>query len=294
VHVSDPTLHAAVIAARERLLRAGLSPDLASIDAEVLAREALGWDRARYLAQRSDRPPAHFERNYEHLLQRREAREPVSQILGRREFWGRDFEVSRAVLTPRPETELIVESALVRWPTGTSEHIRVVDVGTGSGCLAVTLASEWPAASVIATDISADALAVAARNAKRHGVEARVHLIETNLLDAIEGRFDLIVSNPPYVPEGARPVLPREVRDYEPAAALFGGPDGFRVIEALLDQTAARLGNDGVLIFEFGAGRDDRIQQLLRARPSLQLQEIREDLQDIPRVAIVRRAIRDR
>jgi release factor glutamine methyltransferase len=309
--VSDPwlaaplTLHERVRAARERLVAAGLAEQHAAIDAEVLARLALGWDRAEYLARRRDEPPAGFQSAYEPLVARRARREPVAQIAGYREFWNRDFEVSRHVLTPRPETELIVEEALMihasaaggasaaastptSSPTGPRPW-RIVDVGTGSGCLAVTLALELRAVDVLATDISERALAVAQRNAVRLNAVNRVHLVCTSLLEGIARGIDLIVSNPPYVPDRYRSGLSSEVRDYEPAEAVFGGRDGFEVIRALLEQSADRLAPTGWLLMEFGAGQDDEVRTIVAEYPQLMVHAIRDDLQGIPRMAVIRR-----
>ena len=187
--VTPPSLDAAIFAhvaaGRERLLRAGLSSGTADIDAEILAREVLAWDRAQFFARRHERAPEGFAERFEALLGRRENREPVSQILGRREFWGRSFVVTRDVLTPRPETELIVETALTLHPPAETGALRVVDVGTGSGCLAVTLACEWPHASIVATDVSMPALRVAAANADRHGVSARIRFVRADLVDGV-------------------------------------------------------------------------------------------------------------
>jgi release factor glutamine methyltransferase len=286
------SLHQIVVAARERLSRSGLPPDTAAIDAEVLARHVLGWDRARYLAERGDPPPSGFAAAYEPLLARRAAREPVAQILGRREFWGRDFEVSRDVLTPRPETEIIVEEALDHAGrlrrTRRGAPLRLVDVGTGSGCLAITLALEVPGARVVATDISFAALTVARRNAGRLGA-AGVGFVETSLLEGLAPGFDVIVSNPPYVPLRVRRALSPDVRDYEPHEALFGGDDGLDVIRNLLNQAASALAPDGVLIMEFGAGQDDEVRALVAERPDLDLLTVRADLQGIDRVAVARR-----
>jgi release factor glutamine methyltransferase len=283
------TLFALVIAGRERLVGAGLAPDLAAVDAEVLAREALAWDRAQFLSRRSDPAPDGFATRFENLIGRREAREPVSQILGRREFWGREFLVTRDVLTPRPETELIVEAALERCPAGMGGPRRVADIGTGSGCLAVSLALEWPDASLVATDISDAALRIARANVERYGLTPRVLLVRGDLADPLAPGLDLIVSNPPYVPAGARDVLPPEVGRYEPAEALFGGREGFDLIESLLDRAVPRLAPHGRLVMEFGAGQDDRMRAIVDARPSLELFEIRNDLQGIPRVAVIGR-----
>jgi release factor glutamine methyltransferase len=286
VSPAPATIHALVVAARERLLRAGLSPTTAAIDAEVLAREALGWDRARYLTHREAPAPGDFAARYDAWLARRSDREPVAQILGRREFWGRDFGVTRDVLTPRPETELVVEETLAR--LGAAAPHRVVDVGTGAGVLAITLALEWPSARVVATDISAAALEVAARNARALDVADRVHFVRANLLEGLSGPVDLIVSNPPYVPAAAETVLARDVRDYEPAVALYGGADGFDLIRALLPQAARVLAPDGLLVHEFGAGQEERMREAASSEPAVTLEAIRDDLQGIPRVAVLR------
>jgi release factor glutamine methyltransferase len=280
------TLHALVIAGRERLLAAGLSPVTAAIDAEVLARMLLGWDRARYLADRADPAPEGFSSRYDAWLARRVEREPVAQIVGRREFWGRDFLVTRDVLTPRPETELVVEEVLARLGK-TPGPLRVIDVGTGSGILAITLALEWPEALVIATDISETALAVAARNAETHGVSGRVRFVQADLLAGLAGPVDVVVSNPPYVPDGARPVLSRDVREYEPSVALFGGTDGFELIRQLLPQAARVLAPGGLLVHEFGAGHDERMRAAATGVTGLSLLTIRDDLQGIPRLAVL-------
>ena len=278
-----------VAAARERLVRAGLSSTSADIDAELLAREILSWDRAQYLARRNEGAPEGFAARFDALLSRREVREPVAQIIGRREFWGRAFAVTRDVLTPRPETELIVEAALALYAPATTGGLRIVDAGTGSGCLAVTLACEWPHASVVATDLSMSALRVAATNAAHHGVGDRIQFLRTDLVSGVADPIDLIVSNPPYVPDAARDALPRDVRDYEPAVALFGGSNGFQLIERLLDQAVDALRSGGRLLMEFGAGQDDRLRDIVSRRSRLRVDAIREDFQQIPRVAEITR-----
>ena len=285
----DTAIYTHVAAARERLLRAGLSSQSADIDAEVLAREVLSWDRAQFLARRHEPAPLGFTTQFDALISRRETREPVSQILGRREFWGRSFLVTRDVLTPRPETELVVEAVLALYPGPVTSALHIVDAGTGSGCLAVTLACEWPQAFVVATDVSMDALRVAIANADHHGVSSRIRFVRADLLDGVASGVDLIVSNPPYVPDIARDALSPDVRDYEPAVALFGGSDGFQVIGRLLDQATDALRTGGQLVMEFGAGQDDRIEALVVKRPRLRLETIREDIQRIPRVAIITR-----
>ena len=278
-------ISARVAAARERLRAAAIPPDEADLDARVLAERILDWDTARYLTNANEEEPEGFAERFEALVARRAGREPTAYIVGRREFCGVDFQVTPAVLIPRPETELIVEAALAAF-SRSSGAIDIADVGTGSGCLAVTLARERPASRVLATDISSDALDVARLNARRLGVASRVELLETDLLNGVEREFDLIVSNPPYVPEDDRAQLQPEVRDYEPSRALFAGDDGLSVIRRLIDQVPGRLKPEGRLIFEFGFGQADGIRTLLSNTRSMVLLDLRRDLQGIPRVAI--------
>jgi release factor glutamine methyltransferase len=281
------TLQDHVARARERLREAGIRAEEAARDAELLARHVLGWDRAAYLTRRDLPAPSTFEDAFEPLVARRERREPAPLILGRREFWGLDFEITSDVLSPRPETELVVEQAagLAR----AMEAPLVVDVGTGSGCIAVSLAGELPRAAIIATDISTAALAVARRNAARHGVDGRIDFRLADLLDGVPERPDLIVSNPPYVPAASARALAPEVRDHEPAIALFGtGQDGTGTIRALVAAAADRLAPGGFLVFEFGYGQDEAVAAL--APGTLTLETIGEDLQGIPRIAVFRRS----
>jgi len=290
----------AVTAARGRLVRAGIEPGEAAFDAELLAREVLGWDLARYIAHSDEPIPGSLVTPFEVLVGRRERREPMSLILGRREFWGLEFEVTSDVLTPRPETEFIVEEALAQmrsgWPEGSPQRrgrpasgprLLFADVGTGSGCLAVALAREIGAARVVATDVSEAALEVARRNARRHGVADRVTFVQSSLLDGVGGVFDLIVSNPPYVPTDLFVTLPPEVREHEPRLALDGGPDGLDAIRGLIAQAVSRLTAGGHLIVEFGVGQEDGVRQAASRWPPLQLQRIRLDLQGIPRTAVL-------
>jgi release factor glutamine methyltransferase len=268
----------------ERLVAAGIREDEARRDAELLARHALGWDRAAWLASRRDAASSRFISDYDALVARRAEREPVSLIVGRREFWGLEFDTRPGALIPRPETELIVEEALQE--VADVSALLVVDVGTGSGCLAVALATELPGARIVATDVSAPALEIARANAEKHGVAARVHLVQANLLDGFAARFDLIVSNPPYIKSGDRAGLGREVRDYEPAVALFGGPDGLDAIRALLERAPALLKPEGRLILEFGYGQEPDVVALASSA-GFDVLRVRGDLQDIPRVAVL-------
>jgi release factor glutamine methyltransferase len=277
------TLQERIAGGRLVLIRAGFPAEDAAIDADVLARHVLGWDRASLLARGRDPATAEFIRRFEGAIARRAAREPVALITGIREFWGLEFEVTRDVLIPRPETELIVEAALGALAEPPQ---RIADVGTGSGCLAVALAVEFPRSAVAAVDASAPALRVARRNAARHGVEQRISFVRADLLDAVAGPFDLIVSNPPYVPESDP--LPPDVANYEPAGALFAGPDGLAVLSVLIPAALPLLTLGGALIVEFGFGQADRVQALARAAGWRHI-DVKEDLQRIPRVAVMKR-----
>lgn len=277
-----------VRAAHRRLVTAGLRQHDAAGDAEVLARHALGWDRATYLTRRREPPPDRFAADYRALVGRRARREPVSAITGRREFWGLTFEVGPAVLTPRPETELIVEWSLRLAGARRGTGLRIIDVGTGSGCLAVALAHELPAARVVASDVSPAALAVARRNARTHGVEGRIGWVVTSLLDGFRVAADLIVANLPYVPSAATRVLSPEVRDHEPWLALDGGRDGLDPLRAFLEAAPGRLAAGGHLVVEFGAGQEDTVRSLVASDPRLALLDVAGDLAGIPRVAAIR------
>jgi release factor glutamine methyltransferase len=285
------TIHDHVAAARERLRAAGIPPDEADRDARLLARRVLRWDAARLITSAHEQPPPDFAEFYDRLVSARAGREPMAYLTGEQEFWGLPFAVTMSVLIPRPETELIVEASLELFPDRDAD-LHVADVGTGSGCLAVALAHERPRARVIAGDTSAAALFVAGHNARRHGVYDRIEFITADLLTGApfaDATFDLVVSNPPYVPELNRTALQPEVRSYEPPEALFAGPDGLSVIRRLMPQAAARLKPGGYLVFEFGLGQDDAVDELISTTGRLTMVDLRRDLQGIARTAIARR-----
>ena len=245
----------------------------------------LGWDRATWVIRADEDAPASFVDAYAPLIARRSRREPVAYILGRREFYGRDFEVTPDVLIPRPETELLVDAVLARVPAET--FARVVDVGTGSGAIAVTLAAERPGWHVEAVDLSGAALRVAQRNAAAHGVKTRLTFLEGDLLAPTMGRFDVIAANPPYVAERDKPGLVPDVGQYEPAVALFGGPDGLALPHRLIAQAADRLVPGGWLVMEFGYGQQDDMEAAARAA-GLVVETVICDFQDIARTLVAR------
>ena len=273
-----------------------------TLAAELLLMHVLGRDRAWIYTHPEDAlEPAALDR-YFTLVERRAAGEPTQYLTGKQEFWGLEFEVTPAVLIPRPETEHVVEVALERlgprgikinMETGApSPPLRIGDVGTGSGCLAVALAHELPHAEVLATDISAAALEIARRNSARHGVADRVRLLQTDLLTSVNeaNSFDLIVSNPPYVARDESRQLSREVREHEPASALFGGPTGIEIYGGLAEQAASLLQRRGILVLELGYNSLDHVRALLYGQPAWVNVSVTNDLAGIPRVIAAERS----
>jgi release factor glutamine methyltransferase len=259
-------------------------------DAELLLLRVLNRDRAWLLTHReAELSPAEWER-YAQWLARRARHEPVQYIVGEQEFWGLALKVTPDVLIPRPETEHLVEAALARVaaaPTGVeaaSGAVRIADVGTGSGAIAIALAQALPQAEVTALDLSPAALRVAKENAARHGLAERVRFLHSDLLQAVAGeRFEVIVSNPPYVPAGE--VLEAQVQQYEPHGALFAGPAGLDIYERLIPQAEALLTPRGWLLLEIGHGQKAALEDFLRAFDDV---SFIHDLQEIPRVAMGR------
>lgn len=271
------TIREARAAGRERASRGGVSVR----DADLLLADALGREPVWLLAHDTDDIDDEAVRAFEKSLDRRIAGEPVQYIRGRCEFYGREFLVDRRVLIPRPETELLVERLVRVAPRGA----RVVDVGAGSGCIAITLAAERPDLRVLSVDLSLDALAVAHANATRLGV--RVSFAGSDLLSACRGSFDIVVSNPPYVAEGERDRMQREVVAWEPHLALFAGEKGMSVIVRLLAEASRLVAPRGVVALEIGYDQAKLLAELAAAT-GWQL-EIHPDLAGIPRVAMLKR-----
>jgi release factor glutamine methyltransferase len=283
-------------------LRAANVPSF-TLAAELLLMHALVCDRTWLYTHPETEVEASVARKYFALIARRIAGEPTQYLTGKQEFWGLEFEVTPAVLIPRPETEHIVEVALERlgargikvdMRTGEpSRPLRIADVGTGSGCLAVALAHELPHAEIFATDISAAALEVARRNAVRRGVSSRLHFFEGDLLgplSSLSGTLDLIVSNPPYVAQDEAGTLAREVREHEPHAALFGGPSGIEVYARLIEEAGALLRSTGVLVLELGYNGAQDVRGILVAQRNWVNVNVTNDLAGIPRVLAAERA----
>jgi release factor glutamine methyltransferase len=281
-----------------------------TLAAELLLLHVLGRDRVWVYAHPEEIISAGDEARYFALIARRAAGEPTQYLTGKQEFWGLDFEVTRDVLIPRPETEHLIEVALDRLAVRelragrpritTGDGLRIADIGTGSGCIAITLAKELPGAKFWTTDISSAAVGVAKRNAARHSVADRIEFVESNLLEcfivsplvypAFRGAtrhslllFDVIVSNPPYVGHREAAALPREVREHEPAVALYGGEEGYELYAALIAQSAQLLKPGGILALELGHDSLSAVQPLLDAANWTNVGVI-NDLAGIPRV----------
>ncbi len=258
-------------------------------DATLLLIEVLGRDRAFIIAHPETKLSADQLERFRSFVARRGAGEPLQYVTGHQEFFKLDFEVTPDVLIPRPETELIVEAAL---EVVTSDaELSCADIGTGSGCIVISLLRELAKAHATAIDISPAALAVAKRNAERHQVADRLQLLQSDGFELIgqAGKFDLIISNPPYVPDSEMQTLQREVR-HEPKGALAGGPDGLAVIRRLLRDAAGFLKPRGYFIFEIGFGQGEAVKALIDQQ-SWELIGIRRDLANIPRTIVLRKKV---
>jgi release factor glutamine methyltransferase len=261
------------------------------MNAELLLMFILGCDRA-YLYAHPERELSQEEQaRYREALRQRSQGIPTQYITGHQEFWGLDLIVSPAVLIPRPETEHVIETVLeLNQRLGSGARFRrIVDVGTGSGALALALARELPEAEIHATDISASALEIARANAARHQLDGRIHFHETNLLEGLPAIFDLVVSNPPYVGESEEDQVQLEVRKFEPRTAIFAGPTGFEVIERLLPQAQARMRPGGWLVLEISGAIAVELRRRLEDWEEV---AITHDLQGLPRVAAARKSSR--
>ena len=276
------TLREAVAAGAVRLAADPLLAESAARDAELLLLHQLGLSRASRFAYPERRVSADEMAAYQAALDRRLLHEPIQYITGQQEFYGLAFHVTPAVLIPRPETELLVESVLELLPRDRS--LRIVDVGTGSGAIAVVLAAHLPLARIMAVDTSPGALEVARRNAAAHGLLGRVEFVLSDLLKGVDcGPADCVVSNPPYVAESDRAEMHPQVREHEPCLALFAGADGLDVYRRLIPEAHAALVPGGLLALEIGYGQREALAGLLEGWRDV---AFRDDLRGVPRVAL--------
>ena len=251
------------------------------LEAELLLRHVLKIDPVELLARPDVLVPRDLEEQYRRLVARCAAGEPSFYIIGHREFYGLDFEVNKAVLIPRPETELIVEIAMDQISSYPAPAI--ADIGTGSGVIAVTLAKYLPQAEIYATDISHDALIVARSNSRKHGVASRIHFLQGNLLEPLPRRFHLIVANLPYVPTVNMAAV--NTIGYEPEIALHGGSDGLDLIKQVVTRAREYLLPDGFLLLEVGIGQKEALRSFVENTANAARIDFHKDLSGIDRVA---------
>jgi len=285
-----PTISQAIAEGVRKLHASGIEQERRT--AGLLLCHAIGIDRTHLLTKSEEQIDDVKYDVYLRLLERRAAGEPVQYLTGQQEFYGLDFFVTPDVLIPRPETEFLIEQVLKIVETGGLNSPLIVDVGTGSGCIAVTLAVNLFNGRFIATDASDRALIIALNNAAKHRVIDRIEFLEGNLLEPLSNRgltasIDVIASNPPYVDESLRHSIQREVRDWEPHEALFGGVDGIEFYRRLFTECPEYLKPGGYLVVEIGYGQLETIERMLAASPSLRLVEVTNDLQGIPRTLTI-------
>jgi release factor glutamine methyltransferase len=277
------TILALIRWADERFQKEGLTTP--RLDAEILLAEALGTDRIG-LYTHFDQPlrPDELAR-FKQLILRRLRREPVAYILGRKEFWSLPFKVTPHVLIPRPETELLVSEAL-QVLGSVNAAPRILEIGTGSGAISVSLAAEIEGASIVATDLSPQALSVAEENARQNGVRERIVFVEGDLFQPLRkgDPFDLVVTNPPYIPREQFPSLMPEVRDFEPRMALDGGAGGLEFFRRALPAAGGFLRPGGWFLAEMGEGQDQRVRKIAETAPDLDCFDFVKDLAGIRRV----------
>lgn len=286
------TLAEAIHNASNRLSAAGIAN--ARLDAEVLLAHIIKKDRVWLITHRDEVLDDEQQRAFAEVIRRRTGREPLQHIIGSQEFWGLEFMVTPDVLIPRPETEHIIEAALAIVQDRNSP-VRIIDLCTGSGCIAVSLAKELAAARVIATDASEKALAVARENSRRHGVAERIRFLQGDLFRPLEeldlrGQVDILVSNPPYVLAGNLSTLQPEVRDYEPQMALIAGPEGTEIAIRIIRTAPEYLKQNGALIMEMGMGQSEALMRAVAATSAYAGPDILKDLAGINRVIVARKA----
>jgi release factor glutamine methyltransferase len=275
----------------EELKKAGI--ESSALTTDLLLGLVLGWDRTRVLTHTEEILPEEAWARLQDLVRRRARGEPLHYLTGEKEFYGLAFRVTPDVLIPRPETEILVEKALDRIKNDLLPQTRFVDVGTGSGCIAVSVARGSPSSTGWAVDLSAAALRIARGNAIRHGVAGRIGFVQADLLEcfAPKPRFGLILCNPPYVALTEYGSLPSDVRDYEPHNALFGGQSGLEIYRRLVPQIPSRLVPGGYFLLELGTGQGEPVRQLVEGE-GLSLETVVNDLQGIPRCLIGRNPLR--
>ena len=261
----------------------------ARLDAEVLLAFCLGCDRLEFYKSPDQQINEESQILFQKLITRRQKWEPVAYITGRKEFWSFTLEINSHVLIPRPDTEVIVEEALSLHREIACKEIRILDIGTGSGAIAIALAKEIPQARIIATDISSAALEVARKNARHLGVASQIDFRLGNLFEPVDGVFDFLVSNPPYIAADEYEKLPAGVKSYEPKEALLAGKSGMEFYEKLVYQADNYLKNDAWLLLEIGATQEQRLRRIMENAKFYEHVTMRTDYAGLPRVMKARR-----
>ena len=269
---------------RQNLWAAGVVT--ADRDARVIISNHTGFEWADIVArEQSEISPANLERIAADV-ERRIAGEPVSRIYGERQFWGLDFKICDDTLDPRPDTETIIDVALNHF--GTSPPANILDLGTGSGCIIIALLSEWKQARGVAIDLSLNVVKTAMGNARHNKVEDRLSVYCGSWGRALNKKFDLIVSNPPYIPNPVIPTLSKEVRNHDPILALDGGPDGLKAYRDILTEMKRLLSEDGIALFEIGYNQQSDVVRLV-GESGFSVKGVHHDLSGLPRVVEIAR-----
>ena len=282
------TIALALAAARRRFQAAGI--ESAALDARLLLCQAAGLDMSALIAGSSNTLAAEVIAAFDALCDRRVRHEPVARILGTKEFWGLSFALNEATLVPRPETEILVDAALDWVGKSADRPMRICDLGTGSGAIVIALLSELDQARGVGIDISQPALDMALANARRHGVADRIGFIHGDFATLLDETFDMVVANPPYIPRGDLVGLQQDVRHYDPALVLDGGPDGLAAFRVIAARLPALLKPGGTALVEVGAGQSDSVAALFTGQ-GLEIRAVRPDLAGIGRVVIAEKSI---
>lgn len=262
--------------------------DSPALDARLLVGHALGLDHVALASDAGRQLSAEQRKAILQLAERRLCGEPVARILGTREFWGLPFALSKATLVPRPETETLVEAALDALPATRSDRLRIADLGTGSGALLLALLHELKNAEGVGTDLDIEAIATAQRNAKALELSDRAQFVRADFGAALKAPFDLVVSNPPYIPTLDIDALSVEVREHDPKLALDGGADGLVAYRRIMEQLPDLLSAPGIAVLEIGIGQDETVREIVESR-GLQVSTVRPDLSGIARAIVIRR-----
>jgi release factor glutamine methyltransferase len=256
----------------------------ARLDAEVLLAFSLKRDRLEFLKNPEMQITKAQQTDFKKLVAKRLKWEPVAYITGRKEFWSFSLEVNKDVLIPRPDTEVIVEETLNICRAQAFDELSILDIGTGSGAIALALAKELPQAKIVATDISPEALAVARKNARRLGLKKQIEFLQGDLFEPVNGIFDIIVSNPPYIADQEYQELPTGVKDFEPREALWAGQTGLEFYEKLIYQSKNHLHENGWLLLEIGAKQEASVRKIMEDFGNYECIDIRNDYAGCARV----------